>query len=283
MSTIKTFILKHSVLTYFALALAISWGGLLLVTSGPGGIPGRSEETESLLPLGYLTMLAGPFVAGILMTVLISGRAGFRELLSRLLKWRVGAVWYAVALLAAPLLAMVTLLALLPASPVFLPGIFATDDKASMLLTGLIVGLIVGIFEEVGWTGFAIPRLRQHHSILITGLMVGVVWGVWHLALFLWLSGDSSGSLSLPHFLPSVLFCLGILPVFRVLMVWVYDRTESLLVAILMHASITGGVALILMPLTILGVPNIIWYLVLAAALWIIVAVVQRRKSLHRG
>src|SRR3990172_6156352 len=113
-----------------------------------------------LLPFVVLAMIAGPSVAGILLTGLENGRAGLREFLSRLLRWRVGARWYAVALLTTPLLATAVLFALLPTSPVFLPGIFASDDKASLLLSGIAVGLVAGIFEELGWTGFATPGLR---------------------------------------------------------------------------------------------------------------------------
>ena len=97
--------------TYFALTFAVSWAGVLLVV-GPGGIPGTVERFMTVGPVMYLAMLAGPSVAGLLMTGLVSGRAGFRELLARLLKWRVGGRWYAVALLTAPLLVMAVSLAL---------------------------------------------------------------------------------------------------------------------------------------------------------------------------
>jgi protein-S-isoprenylcysteine O-methyltransferase Ste14/membrane protease YdiL (CAAX protease family) len=260
----------HPVLTFYAVVFLISWGGTLIVV-GPGGIPTTPERTEMLFPIVLLAMLAGPSVAGILLTGLVHGRAGFRELLSRLLRWEVGARWYAVALLATPLLAMATLFALLPTSPVFLPGIIASDDTASLLLIGIAVGLVVGIFEELGWTGFA---MRQRYGVLTTGLIVGVLWGAWHFILAFWASGDSSGSLSMPLFLPWVLYNVGLLPVYRVLMVGVYDRTGSLLVAMLMHASLTGGLAMIFMPLAISGVPNLIWYLVLTVALWVVVAAV---------
>ena len=72
-------------LTYFALTFAISWGGILLVV-GPGGLPGTTEPIARLLPFAVLAMLAGPSVAGLLLTGLVRGRAGFRELLSRLLQ-----------------------------------------------------------------------------------------------------------------------------------------------------------------------------------------------------
>lgn len=274
MTTIKAFIKRHPVPTYFALTFAISWGGILLVIGGPGAIPSPSEQAMLLLPVAILVMLVGPSVAGILLTGLVYGRAGFREFLSRLLRWRVGARWYAVALLATPLLVTATLFALLPTSPVFLPGIFASDDKASLLLVGIAAGLVVGIFEEIGWTGFAVPRLRLRYGVLTTGLIVGFLWGAWHYLVAFWGSGDSSGAFSLDLLLPPLLFYVGVLPVYRVLMVWVYDRTGSLLVAMLMHASLTASVPMILTPLAISGVPLLTWYLVLTAALWVVVAAV---------
>jgi len=69
-----------------------------------------------------------------------------------------------------------------------------------------------------------------------------------------------------------LVFYAGALPAYRVLMVWVYDRTKSLLVAMLMHASLSSS-TLILQPLAT-GMPYLTWNLVLAAALWVVVAVV---------
>jgi membrane protease YdiL (CAAX protease family) len=271
MTTIKTFITRHPVPTYFALAFAISWGSVLLVIGGPGGITGTTSQTDPLFPFVYLAMLAGPSVAGILLTGLVHGRAGLREFLSRLLKWRVGTRWYVVALLTSPLLVTATLFALSLVSPVFLPGIVTTSDKASLLLFGIAVGLGAGFFEELGWTGFAVPGLRLRYGVLATGLIVGVLWGAWHFLAVIWGIGSSSGAVSLALFVPLDLFSF--LPAYRVLMVWVYDRAGSLLVAMLMHASLTASM-LILGPLAISGVSLLIYELVLAAALWIVVAAI---------
>jgi len=285
MSTIKAFLERHPVPTYFALAFAISWGGVLLVIGGPSGIPGTREQFDTLFPLVYLAMLAGPSVSGILLTGLVHGRAGFRECLSRLLKWRVGGRWYAIALLTAPILMTVRLFAFSLASPAFLSSLFASSNKAYILVFGIVVGLGAGFFEELGWTGFAVPGLRPHHGVLTTGFIVGVLWGAWHFLVNVWASKSSSGGLSLSIFLPAILFTLlvGVLPAYRMLMVWVYDRTGSLLVAMLMHMSLTAS-TLILGPLAISGVSLLTYDLVLAAALWVVVAViaVANRGQLSR-
>jgi uncharacterized protein len=276
MTSLRAFILRHSVLTYFALTFAISWGGVLLVIGGPGGIPGTTEQLERLLPFAILAMLAGPSVAGILLTGLVFGRVGFRDLLSRLLRWRVGARWNAVALLTAPLVFAAVLLALSLTSPAFLPGILASDDKASLLLSGIAAGLVVGIFEELGWTGFAVPTLRLRYGVVATGLIVGVVWGAWHLLTNdFWASGASSGALPLALFIAAngFGFLVGQLTAYRMLMVWVYDRTGSLLVAMLMHASLTAS-TFILGPLAISGVALLTYDFALAVAMWVVVAVV---------
>jgi membrane protease YdiL (CAAX protease family) len=273
--SISVFIKRHPVLTYFALTFTISWGGILIVI-GPGGIPGTTAQIEKLFPIALMTLLVGPSVSGILLTGLIYGREGFREFLSRLLKWRVSVRWYVVALLATPFLVTVTLLVLSLSSPAFLPGVFTTDDKASLLLTGIAVGLMGGLLEELGWTGFAVPKLRLRYGVLTTGLIVGFLWGAWHFLVTFWASGDSSGALSLPLLLPPLLFYAVLLPVYRVLMVWVYDRTESLLVAILMHASLTASTVFILQPQ---ATALVTYYLVLSAVLWIFVAVVAVAKG----
>jgi uncharacterized protein len=279
MTTIRAFIKRHPVLSYFVLAFAISWGGILPIIGGVGAIPGTAEQTTKLFPAVYLVTVAGPSLAGLLLTGLTGGWTGFRELGSRLLKWRVGARWYAVALLTTPLTVMATLLSLSLISPEFLPGFLTTSVKASMLQFGFVasVGLLTGLLEELGWTGFAIPRLLGRHGVLATGLFVGLLWGAWHFLSNIWGSGTSSG-VPLALFMPAILFSF--LPPYRMLMVWVYERTESLLVAILMHASLVAF-WIISTPVGMVGVPLVTWYLVWAAALWAVVGAVAMAQGGH--
>jgi hypothetical protein len=104
-----------------------------------------------------------------------------------------------------------------------------------------------------------------------------VLWGVWHFPGNFLLSGDASGAFSLTNFLAAQVFAIGVLPAYRVLMVWVYDHTESLLVGILMHAGLTGT-WLILAPAAT-GMALATFYLVLTAALWAVVAAVAVAKG----
>ena len=275
MPTIKRLVTSHPVPAYFMLTFAISWGGGLLAIGGSGGMAGTTPMSDPRFKYALIAMLAGPSVTGILLSAIVSGRAGLRGFLARLLTWRVGAGWYAVALLTAPVVMTATLLTLSSASPSFLPGILTSNQKASILLVGLVVGLSAGVFEELGWTGFAIPMLRRRHSDLATGLIVGVWWSAWHLLPNIWSSSAASGTLAVSVFLAVTAFgvFVGYLTAFRVLMVWVYDRTESLFVAMLMHVSLTASL-LILNPLDISGVHLLAYSFALAAALWVVVAVV---------
>ena len=260
---------RHPASTYVALTFAISWGGVLIVV-GPGGFPGTREQFDRLLPLAALAMIAGPSVSAIAMTALVDGTAGLRELLGRLLKWRVGAGSYTAALLIAPLLMFAVLLTLSMFSPQFLPGILVSENRRALVLSGTAIAVAAGTFEELGWTGFAIPRLRRQHGVVTTGLIVGFIWAAWHVLVAVWASGSVSGELSLVSYvLDPFLFLLP----FRVLMVWLYDRSGSLLLAMLMHVSLTASARIIgaagLAGLSLL-LSDLMWF----AAVWAVVAVI---------
>jgi membrane protease YdiL (CAAX protease family) len=285
MSGTKAFVTGHPVLSYVALTFAISRGGALVAIGGSAGMRGTTPTSDPRFAYALVAMLAGPSVTGILLTALVYGRTGFRDFLSRLLTWRVGATWYVIALLTAPVLMTATLLALSSTSPAFLPGIFISDHKATLLLVSLAVGLSAGIFEEPGWTGFAIPTLRRRYGVLATGLIVGIWWSACHLLPNVWSSRAASGDVAVSVFLAATAFgvFVGYLTAFRVLMAWVYDRTKSLFMGMLMHVSITASL-LTLNPLDISGTHLLAYSFALAAVVWAVVAFVAavnsgRRKS----
>jgi len=177
MANIKTYIKTHSVLSYFILTYVVSWGGVLIL-GAPYGMPTTKKQFEKLWPIVFLPYLLGPSISGILLTGFVYGKNGFRELLSRLLSWRLNALWYMFSILTIPFLAIVILFALSFISPSFLPKIFTSDDWSTVLLTGIAVGIFGGgLLEDPGWTGFAVPELRRQYGFFTTGLIVGLLWG----------------------------------------------------------------------------------------------------------
>ncbi len=135
-------------------------------------------------PLYFLGAL-GPMLAAVIHTWLHERRAGVRHLLSRLVLWRVPLRWYAVALLL-PLLAGVlgTMAAWVTSGNrgeieiSSLPALVASFLMFMLLLPG----------EEVGWRGYALPRLQQSLSALRSSVILGLGWAIWHLPAF-WFSG----------------------------------------------------------------------------------------------
>jgi membrane protease YdiL (CAAX protease family) len=195
MTTITAFIERHPLLTYYTLTFVISWGGMLFAIGGPSGLPGTPEQADRLMGIAF-SMMAGPSVTGLLLTGFISKRAGQRDLFARLFRWRVSARWYALALLTSPILATAVFLALSWRFSEF--PIVMTDDKTSLLLQAIAAGLGGGFLEEIGWTGFAVPRLKRRHGVFATGLTAGVLWGAWHFLVSFWYSGTHSAASSAP-------------------------------------------------------------------------------------
>ena len=277
----RSFVRRHPAACYFTLAFLISWSGILVAIRG-GAIPAPPDEAQRLFPSVYLAMLAGPSIAGLAMTAIVGGTTALRAYRARLLAWRVSIIWYAVALLTAPLALGLTMFVLTRFSNSYLPAVFGggiidpagpigAENVKLLLLSALGVGLGAGFFEELGWTGFAVPTLLEKRSAIAAGVLVGIAWGAWHFLAIWWGSASAFGSVPVPLFLLVGLFSF--LPPYRVLMVRVYERTGSLLIGILMHASLTAS--MIFFGPAVKGVESMIYDLAFAATLWLIVGVVM--------
>ena len=266
---------RHSVLIYFTLTLLISWG-LVISVVGITGIPGTKQEQKDLLYSVVFTLLAGPIISSLSLIGILYGRSGYHELASRLGQWKAAIHWYVLALLLAPVLGFMTLILLVPVSNAYLPVIITSQDKVGLLLMGLLIGLSAGIFEEIGWTGFAIPELRKKYDVYTTGIIVGIVWGIWHFITAFWAAGNEQGQFVFTLFLPMFVFYVAVLPAYRMIMVWVYDHTHSLFKSILMHASLTGNVIYLLLPPELTELALTLWYIVFSVPLWLVVVILLK-------
>jgi uncharacterized protein len=119
--------------------------------------------------------------------------------------------------------------------------------------------------------------VRLQYGVLGTGLLVGLLWGAWHFPVIYWMSGPP-GAVPLAVLLPVQLFAW--LPAFRVLLVWVHERTGSLLMAMLMHASLSSSM-LVLQPAGMAGTSLLIYVVAFGAALWVVVGAVALVEGGH--
>jgi len=259
---------RHALVAYFALSFAIAW--TLIAVAVKGAIPGTSDTIPSRVPFVFLAMLAGPSISAVALGWALDGRAGLKSLLDHELRRKVRMRWYAVALLLAPMLVFFVLLALSRISSSFVPEVIVSARRGTLVLLAVFVGLCAGFFEEIGWTGFATPRMLARFGTLRTGLLLGVIWAIWHGLADYWGGRGVYGSLWGLHALEWIVA----LAAFRVLMTWVYEHTESLFIAQLMHAGFTGSQALFGPSEATVG-QSMLWYGLFAIALWMVVAAVR--------
>ena len=262
-----TFVRKHPLLSYYTLTFTISWGGFVIAV-GPHSLVSSNWQAEGKFAAAVIVMLAGPSIAGLTLTGLLDGRAGFRELWQRLLKWRVGARWYVIAIFPAIVVCAGVLLVLSLTST-----LFTAEHKMPIIFGGLFAGAST-LLEEIGWTGFVVPRLRRQHSVLMAGLIVGVLWGVWHFLQQVFISGTYAGDIPVALFLLlSFAAAIASLTAYRILLVWLYDRTGSLLVTTVMHGVLSAS-SIFWFSAPATGVVFLADVWLVAAAFWLIVGVV---------
>ncbi len=255
----KAFLARHAIVAYFILAFAVSWGGVA-AAAVPAFARGEAVPVRTGM-LMLLAMLAGPSLAGLALTAALDGRSGLAGLFARMNRWRVGGRWYA-ALLIPPVLILAVLLVLsAAASRAFLPA---------LVPLGIFYGILSGYFEEIGWSGFAYPRMRRSLGPLRAAIVLGVVWGVWHVLAGYLGASAALGRYWLPNFL--ALWLAG-MTAMRVLISWIYVNTGSVRLCQLMHMSSTGSLA-VLGPPAISPAMVTSWYAIYAAVLWIAAAVV---------
>ena len=212
MSRISSVAQRHPLVTFFVLAYALTWWASIVYAVYPNPFP--------VFPYG-------PFLAAILTLALTSGKSGIRALLRRIVMWRVGLRWYAIALLLPVGLALMAVYVnvLLGAPAPSLGELGGWPGLLIMFPLTLLIGGPLG--EEPGWRGYALPRLQTGRSALAGSLILGVLIALWHLPLLL----TSEEPVPAGAFFPEIIAGM-------IVISWVYNNTQgSVLLAALIHTS----------------------------------------------
>ncbi|MFD4676141.1 type II CAAX prenyl endopeptidase Rce1 family protein [Lentzea sp. NPDC058450] len=233
---------RHPLLSFFLLANALSWLAWLPYVLSQDGLGVWDYQFPQVLGTGQLAGVLpgaylGPIGSAFLVTAIADGRAGLRQWVRRMWRWRAAPRWYVISLLGVPAVMLVS-------------GIVATDGDvrtpSAVVLAAYVPGLIMqmvttGLAEEPGWRDFALPRVQRRFGPLVGSMILGPVWAVWHFPLFLteWGGWPDAGWTRPVAF---TVFCVA----FNIVMTWVFNRTgESLPLAMLAHVSVNNFASIV--------------------------------------
>ncbi len=256
---------RHSVTTFFVLTFVIGLGMLV-----PAMLTG----------VGLFALLAASSssIAALITAAITGGTQGLKHLLSGFARWRSSFWWYALAVLMPAAISLLAFGLAMAFGARF--QIQWTASWAMLIPTFVLITLQAGLGEEIGWRGFATPKLMEKHSPLASSLIVGVVWASWHLPLYLvpgMVQNNLVHAIGFP--LTLVMYSSNVIA-FAVVLSWMFVKTKgNLWLPVLIHGSINSFVAFFAMgSFEVYGLTP----LFISAGIWVVVAVAIAVRSLAR-
>jgi CAAX protease family protein len=217
---------------FFLTTFVITWGcwWSLAWLSGQGVM----SYGQPLFMTLYLLGGFGPTIAAYVAVIATRAEAPLSEYHRRLFRWRVNPVWYLVALGLPFAIGFVSVRATMAVEPGFADRVaFKPWGQLVPLFLTMIIG---GGLEELGWRGVAQPELERRMSRARAALLIGLVWAAWHLPLF---SIPGVGQYGTSF----TVFAVGVVGQ-AFLLAWLYARTGSILLCLMMHAMTNATAAM---------------------------------------
>jgi uncharacterized protein len=215
----------HRLLLYILIAYILSW-----VIEIPLALRAQGFLTADIpFSLHYLAAF-GPSIASVIVTWRESGVGGLKDLVARMVRWRVARVWWLVAV--SPLLLFLAVaggMRLLQGTGLDYSMLGRVDFLPDLGLMAVVLWLVTyGFGEEAGWRGYLLPRLQRSRSALRATVILWAVWAIWHVPSFFYLHTVSSVGML-------VGFLLGVLAG-AILLTWLYNSSGgSIMIVAVWH------------------------------------------------
>ncbi|MEZ4671818.1 MAG: type II CAAX endopeptidase family protein [Anaerolineae bacterium] len=269
MNAIAVRIRRSPLVAFFVLAYLLSWSVWLLLAVSSISINSTVGNILNVIAI------AGPTLSALILTAITQGTKGLQEISSRLQNWRVPVRWYVIALLLPFLLIVISLVI---SYFMMTPAPALSGSKSLLLLLPEFVRILFfggPLGEEIGWRGFALPRLLAGRNTFSASIILGVIWGLWHAPIYA-VPGTGQNEIVrndgsfVVFFAAFVIWTIGL----SILFTWLYRITQgNLLMMILFHAAINTAVFLPFL----LGMQNSPVTMVNAGLTWVTAFLVSRR------
>ena len=214
---------KHPVVWFYVLAFVISWLGWLPMVAASRGVSLFQHPAFQIL---LILPALGPTLAAVIVQRVLVGSQGTASWFRSLWRRKINALWLLVA---------VTLPAILHLADRVVAQTFGFalssetvgEKTVGLVISAFVIALISNPWEEVGWRGFALPRLQARHTAFTATLIVGTLWALWHLPMFFWADNPMSEYPFAVWFVRTVAVAF--------IYTWLYNSTRGSVLAVTLY------------------------------------------------
>lgn len=232
---LRGYLESYPLTSFFVMAYLFSWVVLIPFILSQWGIFPKTKAFDIFF---FANAFVGPMLAAYIMIRALEGKESWKKVRKSIISIKVGLKWYLFTLIVIPAAMFLGMVILNGGIPTF-------HDLTSKFFVTYLISLVAIFFlggplpEEIGWRGFALPRLQSKFGPLKATLLLSVLWAFWHLPHFLTVAqrGGPGSDLSILYIhLP--IFILLCLPI-SIILTWVYNSHRgNLFIVMLVHASV---------------------------------------------